>query len=85
MSRRAWLGGVGGAAAGAGLGSLVNPVMAEELKASQIPNAYLDHYYSAPLQIGVSLWALGDTEFRAVLPLRTERTSAGGLRLAQAA
>ena len=58
---------------------------AEELKASQIPQAYLDHYYSDPIQIGVSLWALGETEFRAVLPLRRDRADAGGLRLAQAA
>jgi len=56
---------------------------AETLRPVEIGRAYLDHYYSYALKSGVSVWALGEREFRAVLPLLPERGAAAPL--AQAA
>jgi hypothetical protein len=52
---------------------------AETLRPVEIGRAYLDHYYADALKSGVSIWALGEREFRAVLPLLPERTAAAPL------
>jgi hypothetical protein len=49
---------------------------AERLRANEIPRAYLEHYYAARRRVGVSVWALGEAEFRAVLPLDSTRSEA---------
>jgi hypothetical protein len=56
---------------------------AETLRPAEIGRAYLDHYYSESLKFGVSIWTLGEQEFRAVLPLMPERKAAAPM--AQAA
>ena|SRR5438105_4104316 len=58
---------------------------AEALRANEITNAYLEHYYATPAKFGVSIWALGETEFRAVLPLAGERSAVTPARLHVAA
>jgi hypothetical protein len=55
---------------------------AEELRGSDVIRSYLDHYYAESRRFGVSIWALGNREFRAVLPLTMERPA---IRLSEAA
>jgi hypothetical protein len=58
---------------------------AEALRPSEIGRAYVDHYYAAPATFGIAIWALGETEFRAVLPLVSDRAASVASRLTQAA
>jgi hypothetical protein len=53
---------------------------AERLRANEIPRAYLEHYYAARRRIGIALWALGEAEFRAVLPLDSTRAESESSR-----
>jgi len=52
---------------------------AEALRPNEIVKAYLDHYYAQPSKMGIALWALGEKEFRTVLPLISERAAAARL------
>lgn len=52
---------------------------AEALRPSEIVKVYLDHYYAQPSRLGIAVWALGKKEFRAVLPLISERIAAARL------
>jgi hypothetical protein len=57
---------------------------AEALRANEIVTAYFEHYFATPSRFGIAIWALGEREFRAVLPLTSERIAAAA-RLTEAA
>jgi hypothetical protein len=58
---------------------------AEKLPNHEIVAAYLNHYCGEKPRIGLSVWALGDTEFRAVLPFALPPIDAERIPLRKAA
>src|SRR5262249_19540788 len=58
---------------------------AEALRPSEIARAYREHYYAKPAKFGIAIWSLGETEFRAVLPLVADRAAGVAMRWSEAA
>lgn len=67
--------------------SVVLPALAdaEARRGVEIPGAYLDHYYAEPRRLGIAVWALGEKEFRSIVPLTAGPSTARAIPFPRAA
>jgi hypothetical protein len=67
--------------------SVMLPALAdtESRRSNEIASGYLDHYYAEPRRLGVAVWALGEKEFRSIVPLSAEPAMVRAAQFSRAA